>query len=82
MCFQIFKKHDLNLIYLESRPSKKNFGEYNFFVDIDKGVQEIAHVLKEIENEDVNVKNLSDEELEKEKIRLIKMLEINENEDI
>ncbi len=39
-------------------------------------------LLKEFENEDVNVKNLSDEELEKEKIRLIKLLEVNQNETV
>ena len=39
-------------------------------------------LLKEFEADSESVKNLSDEELEKEKIRLIKMLEINENEDI
>jgi len=46
---QIFKKHNLNLIYLESRPSKKVFGEYNFFADIDKGIDEVAVALDEIQ---------------------------------
>lgn len=45
---QIFKKYDLNLVYIESRPSKKVFGEYNFFVDIDKGYSEILPALSEI----------------------------------
>ena len=45
---EIFKKHGLNLIYLESRPSKKVFGEYNFFADIDKGDKEIKEALLEI----------------------------------
>jgi prephenate dehydratase len=45
---EIFKKHNLNLIYLESRPSKKVFGEYNFFADIDKGIEEIGEVLFEV----------------------------------
>ncbi len=48
---EIFKKYNLNLVYLESRPSKKVFGEYNFFVDIDKGENEIISALNEIENE-------------------------------
>ena len=48
---QIFNKYNLNLIYLESRPSKKVFGEYNFFADIDKGVSEIALALSEVERE-------------------------------
>ncbi len=46
---KIFKKYDLNLVYIESRPSKKTFGEYNFFVDIDKGKDEIKDALFEIE---------------------------------
>ena len=45
---EIFKKYNLNLVYLESRPSKKVFGEYNFFSDIDKGRDEILSSLKEI----------------------------------
>lgn len=44
----IFKKYDLNLIYLESRPSKKVFGEYNFFADIDKGIDQILPALNEV----------------------------------
>ena len=48
---EIFKKYNLNLIYLESRPSKKVFGEYNFFADIDKGVDEIGLALCEIRKE-------------------------------
>lgn len=48
---QIFKKYNLNLVYLESRPSKKYFGEYNFFADIDKGLDEIKVALDEVEKE-------------------------------
>lgn len=48
---EIFKKYDLNLCYLESRPSKKVFGEYNFFVDINKGIDEIRLALAEIKQE-------------------------------
>ena len=47
----IFNIYGLNLIYLESRPSKKVFGEYNFFADIDKGFFEIKEALLEIEKE-------------------------------
>ncbi|MBR5439610.1 MAG: hypothetical protein IKV61_05280 [Clostridia bacterium] len=39
-------------------------------------------LLKEFENEGENVKNLSDEELEKEKFRLIKLLEESQNENL
>jgi len=45
---EIFYKHKLNMIYIESRPSKKVFGEYIFFVDIDKGIDEISHTLDDI----------------------------------
>lgn len=38
-------------------------------------------LLKEFESESDNIKSLTDEELEKEKIRLIKLLEESENED-
>lgn len=48
---KIFEKHNLNLVYLESRPSKTVLGEYNFFVDIDKGIDEAKSALSEIEKE-------------------------------
>lgn len=48
---EIFKKHNLNLLYLESRPSKKVFGEYNFFADIDNGLSSDNVALQEIKNE-------------------------------
>lgn len=46
---EIISKNGLNLVYLESRPSKKVFGEYNFFCDIDKGQKEIASTLNKIQ---------------------------------
>lgn len=48
---EIFKKYNLNLVYLESRPSKKVFGEYNFFSDIDKGIDEIQNAMEEVKKE-------------------------------
>ena len=45
---EIFNKYELNLVYLESRPSKDIFGEYNFFTDIDKGMEEAKQALDEI----------------------------------
>ncbi len=48
---KIFYKYNLNLIYLESRPSKRVFGEYNFFADIDRGVSEIKEAIEEIKQE-------------------------------
>ena len=45
---EVFYRHNLNMIYLESRPSKKVYGEYIFFADIDKGYDEIAHTLDDI----------------------------------
>ena len=47
----IIYQKKLNLIYLESRPSKKVFGEYNFFADIDCKLEENAPVLKSISEE-------------------------------
>lgn len=48
---KIFEKHELNLVYLESRPSKRAFGEYNFFLDIDKGLDYAQDALLEVEKE-------------------------------
>ena len=48
---EILKKYNVNLIYLESRPSKEVFGEYNFFADIDKGEDELKDALTEIQKE-------------------------------
>ncbi len=45
---KIFEKHNLNLVYLESRPSKQILGEYIFFADIDRGEDEIRAALDEI----------------------------------
>ncbi len=32
---QIFAKHDINLTYIDSRPSKRKLGEYLFFMELD-----------------------------------------------
>ena len=45
---KIFDNHNINMVYIESRPSKKVFGEYNFFVDVDKGIDEIRAAISEI----------------------------------
>ncbi len=45
---EILKKYDLNMIYLESRPSKKVFGEYIFYAEVDKAENEIEKALDEI----------------------------------
>ena len=47
----IINQHGLNLVYLESRPSKVVFGEYNFFCDVDRGADEIKEALSEVEKE-------------------------------
>ncbi|MCR5260203.1 MAG: prephenate dehydratase [Candidatus Gastranaerophilales bacterium] len=36
----IFHKYNINLIYIESRPSKKKLGEYNFFVDLEGHIRD------------------------------------------
>ncbi len=46
----VFKKYNLNLVYLESRPNKASLGEYIFFADIDKGINEIFLALDEIKS--------------------------------
>lgn len=45
---EVFKKHNLNLIYIESRPSKRVFGEYNFFVDLDKSIDEMNGTFEDL----------------------------------
>lgn len=45
---RVFQKHNLNLIYIESRPSKRVLGEYIFFADIDRGEDDIQDALREI----------------------------------
>ena len=45
---EVFKKHNINLIYIESRPSKKVLGEYNFFVDLDKDINKLDETLNEL----------------------------------
>ena len=47
----IIAKYGLNLVYLESRPSKRVFGEYNFFADIDRGISMIEEPLELINKE-------------------------------
>ncbi len=48
---QILHKYNLNLSFIESRPSKKVFGEYNFFADIDCGADGMLNALDEIKKE-------------------------------
>ena len=36
----VFKDYNINLSYIESRPSRKIFGEYTFFIDFDGHVQD------------------------------------------
>ena len=45
---EVFNEYNLNMVYLESRPNKITAGEYNFFVDIDKGYEEIKRPLEKI----------------------------------
>ena len=37
---QIFSDYNINLSYIDSRPSKTKFGEYTFFVDFDGHVKD------------------------------------------
>ena len=47
---KIFNEYNINLLYIESRPSKKLLGEYNFCVDIDgyKSDKNIVSALSDI----------------------------------
>ena len=47
---QIFNEHKINMLYIESRPSKKLMGEYNFCIDIEghQTDKNIVNALSEI----------------------------------
>lgn len=47
----VFKKNDINLSYIASRPSKKELGTYTFFIDCDAYISDknLKATLKEIE---------------------------------
>lgn len=49
---QIFHDYNINLSYIDSRPSKTKFGEYTFFVDFDGHIsdEKITKLTKEIKN--------------------------------
>lgn len=49
---QLFHDYDINLSYIDSRPSKTKFGEYTFFIDFDGHItdEKILKVLEEIKN--------------------------------
>lgn len=49
---QIFHDHEINLSYIDSRPSKIKFGEYTFFVDFDGHItdEKTAKVLEEVKS--------------------------------
>ncbi|MFA6988955.1 MAG: prephenate dehydratase [Candidatus Gastranaerophilaceae bacterium] len=48
----LFKEHNLNMSYIDSRPSRKNLGEYIFYVDIDGHVEDpnLNSALEKIKN--------------------------------
>ena len=37
-CLQIFRKHQVNLSKLESRPTRKKYGDYRFFIDCEADI--------------------------------------------
>lgn len=49
---QVFHNFGINLSYIDSRPSKTQFGEYTFFVDFDGHITDeiISKAIKEIKN--------------------------------
>lgn len=46
----VFKKYDINLSYIDSRPSKKVFGTYTFYIECDAYIQDemLQKAIKEI----------------------------------
>ena len=46
----VFQKHSINLTYIDSRPSKRKLGDYNFFVDVEGHIldKNINSAIKEI----------------------------------
>lgn len=48
----LFSVYDINMIKIESRPIKKQLGEYIFFIDIDGNAadEDISHVLKKLQS--------------------------------
>lgn len=48
VALNVFREHNLNLIYIESRPSKRELGEYNFFADIDCDVKNMENALLDL----------------------------------
>lgn len=49
----VFNNHNINLLYIDSRPSKKNLGEYMFFIDfeghiLDKEINEALNEVKQL----------------------------------
>ena len=49
---EIFSKYNINLSYIDSRPSKTKFGEYTFYVDFDGHIKEdmIKNAVDEIQS--------------------------------
>ncbi len=47
----VFKKHNINLSYIDSRPSKKEFGTYTFFIECEAYItdENLKTALKQIE---------------------------------
>lgn len=48
----VFKKYDINLSYIDSRPSKKLFGTYTFFIECDAYIEDdnLIDAIQEIEH--------------------------------
>ncbi len=48
---EVFSKYNINLSYIDSRPSKTRFGEYTFYVDFDGHIKDesIGEAVKEVE---------------------------------
>jgi prephenate dehydratase len=50
---EIFHKNEINLSYIDSRPSKTKFGEYTFFVDFDGHIsdEKVAKTIEDVKTQ-------------------------------
>ena len=55
---RIFEENNLNLTKIESRPTKKQLGQYYFWIDVDLSNNVYEKVIKELKDEVIEFKLL------------------------
>ncbi len=55
---RIFEENNLNLTKIESRPTKKQLGQYYFWIDVDLSNNLYEKVIKELKDEVIEFKLL------------------------